>query len=66
MPGADRPRPVHPDETVVCIGTGTGKNATEVASEALGPTVRIKPDLGEFVKARERWVARRLPETVLR
>ena len=35
MEGAERPGKPEADEVIVCIGTGTGKNAAEVAGEAL-------------------------------
>lgn len=58
FPGT-RKTPVEADETVVCIGTGTGKNAPEVTSEVLGPTPRIPRDLDAFLSAREEWLAGR-------
>ncbi len=58
FPGT-RKTPVEADETVVCIGTGTGKNAPEVVSEVLGPTLRIPRDLDAFLRAREEWLAGR-------
>jgi threonine synthase len=44
------------DETIVCIGTGTGKNAPEVTGEALGQTVRIPARVDAFLEAREKWL----------
>ncbi len=58
FPGT-RKTPVEADETVVCIGTGTGKNAPEVVSEVLGQTQRIPRDLDAFLSAREEWLAGR-------
>ena len=58
FPGT-RKTPVEADETVVCIGTGTGKNAPEVVSEVLGQTLRIPRDLDAFLSAREEWLAGR-------
>ena len=55
MEGAERPGRPEADETIVCIGTGTGKNATEVASEALGRPGRIPPDIDAFKKVRASW-----------
>ncbi|MEE9274603.1 MAG: threonine synthase [bacterium] len=59
MPGAERETRPGADETIVCIGTGTGKNAAEVAGEALGRAERIPGRLEDFLAARERWRARR-------
>ena len=47
---ANRKKKPQKDEVIVCIGTGSGKNATEVASEFLGKTRRIEPKLDEFMK----------------
>jgi threonine synthase len=47
---ANRKNKPQKSERIVCIGTGTGKNATEVASEFLGETRRIEPHLSEFMK----------------
>ncbi len=55
MAGAERPEKPEADEIIVCIGTGTGKNAAEVASEALGRPPRIPPDIDAFKKARAAW-----------
>ena len=55
MEGAERPGKPEADETIVCIGTGTGKNATEVASEAIGRPGRIPPNIDAFKKARASW-----------
>lgn len=48
---------LHPDETIICLGTGTGKNASEVVLGVLGQTRRIPPDLGAFLEAREKAMA---------
>ena len=56
LPGV-RKRALEKDEVVVCIGTGTGKNAPEVTGEALGKTVRIPSNLEAFMEAREKWLA---------
>tara|TARA_Y100000588_G_scaffold213761_1_gene227705 strand:+ start:3592 stop:4830 length:1239 start_codon:yes stop_codon:yes gene_type:complete len=47
---ANRKNKLQRSETIVCIGTGTGKNAIEVATEYLGETRRIDPDVNEFLK----------------
>jgi len=44
------------DEVVVCIGTGTGKNAPAVTGEALGEVERIPSNLDAFLAARDRWL----------
>ena len=48
---------VERDETVVCIGTGTGKNAPEVTGEALGELGRIPANVDAFMEARNSWMA---------
>ncbi len=53
--GAERPERAGRDEVIVCIGTGTGKNAAEVAGEALGRPQRIPPELEAFRSARASW-----------
>ncbi len=55
FPGA-RKSALGRDETIVCIGTGTGKNAPEVVGEALGRTVRIPARVDAFLEARSRWL----------
>ena len=55
MEGAERPGKPEADEVIVCIGTGTGKNAAEVAGEALGRPGRIPPDIDTFKKVRASW-----------
>jgi threonine synthase len=55
LPGA-RKSALGRDETIVCIGTGTGKNAPEVVGEALGRTVRIPARVDAFLEARSRWL----------
>ena len=55
MEGAERPGRPAADEVIVCIGTGTGKNAAEVAGEALGRPERIPPDIDAFKRARANW-----------
>ena len=57
MPGA-RARKLEADETIVCIGTGSGKNASEVMQETFGKTGRIPSDLESFLDARKIWLAR--------
>lgn len=55
MEGAERPERPGADETIVCIGTGTGKNAAEVAAAALGSPGRIPPDIDAFRRALASW-----------
>ncbi len=60
MESADRPERPAADETIVCIGTGTGKNAAEVASAVLGKPEQISPDIDAFKKAYASWRGGRL------
>ncbi len=57
MPGV-RVEKLEADETIVCIGTGSGKNASEVMQETFGKTGRIPSNLESFLDARKEWLAR--------